>query len=98
MRTLRVEVTRYHINNGRRKDCRKCPIAIAMTPLLPAGYFAIVGPITTMIRMMLGNDDVFVDSVMMPSVVHQWISAYDAGEPMGPFAFEIDMDLWNDGH
>jgi hypothetical protein len=32
--TLTISVTQDHINNGKKKDCNKCPIALATMDLL----------------------------------------------------------------
>lgn len=87
---MRIEVTQEDINNGRRKSCNACPVALAVKRATQArevsiheqvGYFAASSFVTHM--------DVFD----LPSEAIEFIDNFDYGNSVRPFAFEVeDLD------
>lgn len=91
---LNVDVTTYHIRNGERKNCERCAIAMAITPLLPVKHHASVSPEAVHVRHdrgMLGYE--FKGISPLPQVAIEWIEQYDSGLPVKPITFEIEVDL-----
>jgi len=83
---VKVEVTAEDIASGDPQECSSCPIARAMNRATPgrkwlvddrfAGYH-VCGRIT---------------DFPMPDSAREFISRFDRGAAVEPFAFEIDLD------
>lgn len=80
-RRFRVNVTAEHIRNGRRLECDECPIALALNDLGLGRWM--VSPLY------MWNTRGF--EVVTPAAATAFVLACNHGEPLAPFAFEIEI-------
>jgi hypothetical protein len=84
---ITVEVTRAMIRRGKQKNCRECPVAIAVSkatrmPFVNAGPLGIY----------VGEDPYNLNHMAWtPPEVWDWMTNFDNGRPVEPFSFEIDL-------
>lgn len=76
-----IHVNAEHIRHGISQECCHCPVALALfeqtkTPYVVAGCHVV------------GLDKV---EIPLPENARAFIAAFDEGEPVKPFAFEIDL-------
>ena len=75
-----IEVKQEHINKGIRYQCYECPVALALRDsgfnYVHVSYFSV---------------RVNEEYVPLPKVVQSKIIGFDAGEPVSPFAFQIEL-------
>ena len=76
-----VKVTREHIENGQKNDCRYCPIGLA---LKDAG-------INTMTKeRWVQNENGWIDtSATLSHRLETFASNFDNGKPVHPFSFRV---------
>jgi hypothetical protein len=80
---MRIEVTAEDIAAGRPKDACCCPVARAISRAMGAAWEAYgVGAASH-------DDDGWID---LPAEAERWIAAFDAGRPVEPFAFEVEVE------
>ena len=79
---LRVEVTAEDIAKGVRNTCDRCPIALALSAL------GVIEPFVDGYAVEFGNCE---EQVRTPEVASAFIEAFDLGNPVEPFTFEIDV-------
>jgi hypothetical protein len=75
---IKINVTREHINRGRKKDCLECPIALAVKSFAPGTKVAI--------------DKLFFStgkSLKLPAKITNWIKDFDNNLKVGLISFEI---------
>lgn len=92
MKTLRVRVEDYHIRTGEKRSCMKCPVANAITPMLPAGQYVKLDE--GLIQVLCDGQHLY--SQEMPDAVKDFITAFDkewAGRSGTPEPFEFDMRI-----
>ena len=93
--TTRPEVTaglspstsRQHIAEGNPGDCGWCPVALAIADALPGLAFLAVRYLDIDVRARPEED---VAVIVMPDEVVRFIRAFDVGDPVQPFSFELD--------
>ena len=83
---VKVDVTQADVNDGRRSDCRDCPIARAIqratgNPNISIGLHH--G------RFWKSADDYTVFQI--PEVCAKFIVDFDGGLPVSPFSFEVTL-------
>ena len=82
---MRINVTHAHINQGRRHNCRACPIALALSDLYGDGA-ADVG---------LCHIEVWTDwgmqSCLLPEIARTFIRDFDQANPVAPFTFDLPI-------
>jgi hypothetical protein len=88
MTTVTISVTQDDIDSGERMDPARCPVALAVTRILKDGYRAGVGLCTVGI---LDNRHDQVDISTLSQAVSDFISDFDAGVPVEPFTFTIEI-------
>lgn len=89
---VKVDVTRQDIDNGEQNECRLCPIAIALHRA--TGKRWEVDGESARELVLLPGDDVYFRKprspwVGLPRTVRQFIKAFDNGEDVQPFNFEL---------
>ncbi len=82
----KIEVTQHDIDNGKRKSCTKCPVALAVNRTLRAE--ASVGKRTINI---IYGDATFEEGISTPTSAADFIRKYDEGEEVKPFNFELEL-------
>lgn len=86
-RRMKVKVEDYHIRNAFPGDSTHCPIALATTPLLPAGQRSVVGRGFMSVwegQRLLSTHD-------LPDSCVRFVDAFDKKQPVEPFEFEFDL-------
>lgn len=81
MKTL-IHVTQEHINNGRRRQCSQCPVALAIKDVCKPKSDVHVG-----IRILIGNK--FAKHT--PLDAERFIGRFDSSCSVEPFSFELDI-------
>lgn len=83
---MEIEVTQEHIDRGQPHCGESCPVALAISDIVnedawvdldEVGFFSV-------------EEDDFID-IPTPSVVKEFITAFDAGRPVTPFRFELEI-------
>ena len=80
--SVTVEVTQTHIENGSRRDCRECPIALAITDKL-----GMIAEVT------LGQAEVLNTLYKLPEEADSFLRQYDSGYgtcTAEPFSFVME--------
>ena len=78
-----VEVTQDHIIHGRRSDCTACPVALALEDVVPGPWYVNA--------LWLYNTRKW--EIKTPKNVEEFMLAFDSGQPVQPFSFEIDAPV-----
>jgi hypothetical protein len=82
---VHVSVTAEDIENGIRRDCWKCPVAIAMFRATGVKY--VVRGISAAV---VGSPD---DLIALPERVINFIQRYDDGKFPRPMEFDLEIDV-----
>jgi len=86
-----IKVTQECIDKGKRTNCEKCPVALAVRPLIKAPYFATVGGASVNIRL---NATEVEKSISLPYEAACFINDFDAMNKVPkPFEFQIDIPV-----
>jgi hypothetical protein len=82
---IRIKVTQEHINKGRRRACRQCPVALAIVEQteFPNPW---VGD--THVDLVTSPES---PSYKLPAEVQRFIDNFDNGKPVKPFAFNLKI-------
>jgi len=88
-KVLRVKVEYYHIICGKPNAGEKCPVALALTAMLPAGQRALVGlgffSVCVGEKTLLSTHD-------LPDEATRFIRAFDSGDKVEPFEFALPLE------
>lgn len=84
---MKIEVTKDDIMCGKRKSAHRCPVARAIKRICPIEVADVIAVATRRL---------YVDTkeTPLPREVGWRIDAYDEGEPMMPFSFELPDDVF----
>lgn len=77
---ITVTVTQAHIDKGVARECTRCPIALAM---IDAG---IAEPWVDEVTVCVG-----AFGVDLPAEAVAFVETFDNGDPVQPFAFELEI-------
>lgn len=84
---MRIQVTQYHIDKGVPEDDRRCPVALAIQD---AGLPDVrVGQNRDTIEV-YGN--MYAGTSPYPGAVADFVRAFEHGEPVEPFEFQLDLE------
>lgn len=78
---MKITITNQNITNGRRDDPNYCPVALAITETS--------GRVPTVNGMSVNFDGYLR---YLPSPIQRWIEMFDAGQPVEPTAFDLDLE------
>lgn len=80
-----ITVTKQDIQDGQRRDPEQCAIARA---LVRAGldHCGVMGP-----SVMLADAWGRLTSMKLPEVISDWVFNFDAGNPVSPISFELEV-------
>ncbi len=86
---MTIHVTQAHINAGVRQECRTCPIALALRGAIAHA---------PEVQVMSGSFVAFgshggAEIHRLPEAAQDFITAFDAGQPVQPFSFELDIPV-----
>ncbi|MCI0665883.1 MAG: hypothetical protein L0220_32915 [Acidobacteria bacterium] len=84
---MQINVTEAIISAGLPSDNRHCPIALAINRVLDQDYRAHIGRI---ICIQAWNRKV-VFAIPIPDIALRFIDAFDNGEYVSPFTFDLDI-------
>ena len=98
----RVAVDHYHIWHGIRNCSTFCPIVLAAEPALFRGgivlnadgeleFYEVVWRRTKHLGIKLTGHGAFRFAVPLPPEAAQWMRDFDAGNPVVPFEFKVDL-------
>lgn len=76
----KIQVKQIHINTGEKEDCRFCPVALALSDAMPEFCWEVRR------HWIVINNEL----IKMPIIVQDFISAFDSGQPVEPFEFELE--------
>lgn len=85
MNTFKIDVTEQDIQNGIKKDCNKCPIALATVRVLPPNYTHIVVECDKIEASNRGVNCYF----NLPHKARDFIERFDTDNIVSPISFEI---------
>jgi hypothetical protein len=86
---VRIDVTQEDIAHGVMNDCENCPVARAFIRATGLDPFRIaVDEDGITIAWPFSDREVTID---LPESVGEWISAFDDGLPVWPFAFDLSV-------
>lgn len=85
---MQIEVEQPDIDEGLACNCDACPIARATQRKLPAGVMVQVQSRFAQVFVMGKH----VKSIWMPAEAREFIKAFDAGEPVQPFSFDLPIE------
>lgn len=80
---MKISVTRKHIDHGIRGDCFGCPLAGAFQDV---GFDVMIEPAAVDFYDSEGG---IAGSLPLPDEAQYFIIAFDRGEPVRPFVFEM---------
>lgn len=83
-----IEVTQEDINNGKRGNCRKCPVALACMRSMP-GF---VVDVSTREIFIQHTSEHIVKSVPMSYTVRDFVVNFDSHGYVEPFSFVLEFD------
>lgn len=83
-----INVTAQHIAKGERDSCRFCPVAHAIREALPDIELVAVDSAFAS----LGHPDAWpaCREIALPEAATRFIEAFDGGDPVRPFTFDLD--------
>jgi hypothetical protein len=83
--SLRIEVTQPDIAHGVRDICDRCPVALALSRVIPGR-----GPAT------VDTDSFYFDwgseVYMLPREAQEFIKKFDGGDPVEPISFDVFVE------
>ena len=82
---MKIVVTQAHIDAGKRKNIKYCPVALAWLEIVGGGS---VGRSTIMRFTRHGPKQNYV----LPTIAQTFISDFDKGKPVVPFEFDLEVD------
>jgi hypothetical protein len=85
-RKLRVTVNNRHVAAGRRADCGGCPVALALSELMPGSRPFVAGCRTLSLR--AGNA---TEWLLLPEDVADWLCRFDCGWSQETIAFDLEL-------
>jgi len=84
---INVKVSQKYIDNGKRKDCHICPVALAIKDIVKPRYRDQIEISNYSIQINPMN----YDYIMLPYRVSNIIIKYDKSGVMKPFKFILDI-------
>ena len=78
----KIQVTQEHINKGKRMKACECPVALAIrdkTKWIP--------DVSSLIVTFPGT----LDTEWLPAKAAEFVNAFDSGNPVKPFEFEMKL-------
>lgn len=87
MKTIEVSVTAEHIAEGKRNDCSRCPIALALSRIVPPEGRVYVYSDHAVFSI-LGKGPYFGD---LPDDAQYFVQMYDKARSVGPFTFTMQI-------
>ena len=84
-----VAVTAEHIDKGKREDCERCPVALAILDAFPSLYYVRVGPDNIGVQR---RENELLTLLAVPLDVANFVWDYDDGtSTVYPFTFTLDI-------
>jgi len=91
---MKISVTQDHISAGKKEDCQKCPIALAITEALPGIHVSVFGDLksTCNAPVEFRNAYVRLDGIAhyLPRDAASFIDDFDYSRKVHPFEFELE--------
>lgn len=90
---MRIDVTQIHIDQGFERNARKCPVALAIQDNIPGARVMVLHP--NLVSINKGETIESLWCVGLPVEANQFIRAFDSGQEVTPFSFELYCDFKN---
>lgn len=81
-----ITVTKENIEQGVAKNCRKCPIALAVAALIRPDVTLQIDEICCILNMGAHHD-----TFSLPCSARKFINHFDKQQEVAPFKFELDI-------
>lgn len=88
---MKVSVTAERIRHGRRYYCDVCPVALAIKPHFPPELLIIADGFEVRVMQMQRGVAIPVQTAPLPEAARAFVRAFDKGQPVEPFEFELDL-------
>lgn len=85
MKTVKIDITWGDINQGRKKNCERCPVALAILRALKIEKHVFVGGTNVTIPSLGFNSFAF------PEEVTRFIENFDSWRHVEPFSFILEI-------
>lgn len=86
-----ISVTAEDIKHGIRKNCRMCPIALAIKREFPIGGVAVTGPSLKYARTRL-DGSLLRMMFQLPRRCEKFVRDFDVALPVEPFTFTLESE------
>lgn len=97
------QLTQTHIDNGKKNNCRACPVALALNDML-AEYSEKIGveQLSADVNMLyvyisIGWHEKVIIIAELSGLIEEWIRNYDTGQKLPPGNLYIEKDGLYDG-
>jgi len=80
---MKIEVTQEHINKGKRKNCYRCPVALAIESAIPDSWVSVGWQTITV------DKDQQYATQRTPTAVTEFINKFDRRKKVEPFEFVL---------
>ncbi len=81
---MKIKLTQSHIDAGVKGDCGSCPVALAVMEATGAKEAGVAGG-----SMWIEGYRLITST---PAAIRDFIDAFDAGRPVEPFEFDIELE------
>lgn len=94
---MKISVTQEHISAGKKEDCQKCPIALAIIEVLPDTHVSVFADLKSVCNAPAQFRDAYVringEARYLPREASDFIDSFDCGRPVVPFEFDLEYSL-----
>ena len=89
MITHTILVTQEDISQGVKKQCKRCPIALAVRRSLDTALTEVFPSVCYIKR----NRDSFCETALLPDTAQDFIARFDHDQPVEPFSFQLTFEV-----
>ena len=90
IRLVHVSVTAEDIAQGQPQSYCRCPVALALTRAADSRWVEVIADEARFAR----RGRYMAETASLPSVVQRFIDAFDRGQPVEPFEFDLEFAPW----
>lgn len=87
---MRIEVTQEDIDTGVARDCRACPVALAVRRATGQSARVVVNADEIILRD--STTGLLLGWIKMPPDVAKFVADFDRGRPVSPISSELNFD------
>jgi hypothetical protein len=90
---MKIQVTQDHINAGKKEDCQKCPIALAIAEAIPNIHVSVFGKLSSVCNAPAEFRQAYIrlDGIgyRLPQEASDFIDDFDYSREVRPFEFKL---------